>query len=192
MGFLILHGWQNRRPPAHWQHWLAGQLTDLGHQVDYPQLPDPDEPDLDRWLDELETRIRGLDGPRTVIGHSLGCLLWLNGVARGRVPEPVDRVLLVAPPSTSVLRSLPAISAFAAPALTPADVAAAAGHTRLVASDDDPYAPESAAEDYGKPLGLDTDLLAGGGHLNHQSGYGPWPSVLTWALSADPAVRITR
>ena len=48
--FLILHGWQNHRPAAHWQHWLADRLTDLGHEVAYPQLPEPDDPDLERWL----------------------------------------------------------------------------------------------------------------------------------------------
>jgi hypothetical protein len=52
-GFLLLHGWQNHRPAGHWQHWLAGQLTALGYEVAYPQLPDPDHPDLERWLAEL-------------------------------------------------------------------------------------------------------------------------------------------
>ncbi|WP_436523255.1 RBBP9/YdeN family alpha/beta hydrolase [Actinoplanes sp. HUAS TT8] len=192
MGFLILHGWQNRRPPEHWQHWLAGQLTDLDHQVDYPQLPDPDEPDLERWLAELTTRLDGLDGPRTVIAHSLGCLLWLNGAARGLITTPVDRVLLVAPPSIAVTRSHPEIAAFAPATLIPAEVAAASRYTRLVVSDDDPYAPEGAAvEDYGKPLALDIDLLRGGAHLNHESGYGPWPAVLTWATSPDPSPPIS-
>ena len=45
--FLILHGWQNHRPKDHWQHWLADRLGELGHQVTYPQLPDPDDPDLE-------------------------------------------------------------------------------------------------------------------------------------------------
>lgn len=193
MSHLILHGWQNRRPPAHWQHWLAGQLTESGHQVDYPQLPDPDEPDLARWLDQLTTRLAAAHEPRTVICHSLGCLLWLNAVARGLITVPVDRVLLVAPPSVSVTRSHPEIAAFVPPPLRPEDLAAAARHTRLVISDNDPYAPEgAAAEDYGTPLGLDVDLLGGGFHLNHESGYGPWPSVLAWAVSPDATPRITR
>jgi predicted alpha/beta hydrolase family esterase len=191
VSFLVLHGWQNRRPPAHWQHWLAGELTGLGHRVDYPQLPDPDEPDLERWLHELTTRVRSATEPVTVICHSLGCLLWLNGVARGLITTPVDRVLLVAPPSPSVTLSVPEIAGFAPPAMDPAALDAAAGHTRLVASVDDPYAPEGAAVAYGGPLALDTDVLPGGAHLNHESGYGPWPSVLAWSTSPDPTQRIT-
>ena len=27
MGFLIVHGWENRRPEGHWQRWLAGALA---------------------------------------------------------------------------------------------------------------------------------------------------------------------
>lgn len=55
--FLILHGWQNHRPEGHWQHWLAARLTDLGHEVVYPQLPDPDNPELDVWLAEFERHL---------------------------------------------------------------------------------------------------------------------------------------
>jgi predicted alpha/beta hydrolase family esterase len=36
---LIRHGWQNRRPEG---HWLAGRLRDDGHEVRYPQFPEPD------------------------------------------------------------------------------------------------------------------------------------------------------
>ncbi|AWZ04031.1 MULTISPECIES: alpha/beta hydrolase [unclassified Streptomyces] len=185
-GFLLLHGWQNRRPAGHWQHWLAGRLTELGHAVDYPQLPAPDRPDPERWLSELRTR---LDGPRaeryTVVCHSLACLLWLRAAARDAVPVPVDQVLLVAPPSSGFLEQNPEIAGFAAPEVTPAQLAAAAGYTRLVAGDDDPCCPEGAAAAYAAPLGLPVDVLSGGGHLGMDAGYGAWPSLLDWCL--DPA-----
>jgi predicted alpha/beta hydrolase family esterase len=37
--FLVLHGWQNRRPREHWQHWLTDSLRATGERVRYPQLP---------------------------------------------------------------------------------------------------------------------------------------------------------
>ncbi|WP_433828631.1 RBBP9/YdeN family alpha/beta hydrolase [Actinoplanes sp. CA-015351] len=118
--FLLLHGWQNRRPPEHWQHWLAGELIKLGHSVDYPQLPDPDFPLLEDWLAELRTRVAAMSGNRrTVLCHSLGCLLWLNAAARAEVPLQVDRVLLVAPPSPSITLSNPEIAGFAITAAVP-------------------------------------------------------------------------
>ncbi|MBG0563058.1 RBBP9/YdeN family alpha/beta hydrolase [Actinoplanes aureus] len=183
--FLLLHGWQNRRPPAHWQHWLAGELTRLGHPVDYPQLPHPDHPDLDTWLTELQTRVAALPGRRrTVLCHSLSCLLWLNAAARSAVPVPVDRVLLVAPPSREITLSLPEIAAFAVPeTLTPDHLRAAAKHTRLIGTDNDPYCPAGPAPAYGDRLDIPTLVLPGAAHLNVDAGYGSWPSLLDWCLS---------
>ena len=39
--FLVLHGWQNRRPAGHWQWQLTEALRSAGEQVLYPQLPSP-------------------------------------------------------------------------------------------------------------------------------------------------------
>ncbi|MFG1810889.1 RBBP9/YdeN family alpha/beta hydrolase [Streptomyces sp. NPDC049040] len=182
--FVILHGWQNRRPPGHWQHWLAARLAELGHEVAYPQLPDPDEPDLAVWLAALRALLAGPRRWHTVVCHSLACALWLHAVAREDTALAVERVLLVAPPSAGFLRQHPQVAAFAPPALAPGR-AAAAGRTRIVCGDDDPCCPEGAATEFGVPLGLPVDIVAGGGHLTPDSGYGPWPSVLDWCL--DPS-----
>lgn len=187
-GFLLLHGWENRRPAGHWQHWLAGRLAGLGHQVGYPQLPDPDHPDLEQWLAELHHQLAALRSQeRTVICHSLACLLWLHAAAHHDLSLPVDRVLLVAPPSASVLGQHPAIAAFAEPPVTAKQLSDAARYTAILASDNDPYCPEGAAGEYGRPLGLRTELLPGAGHLDLEAGYGPWPWVLEWCLSPNAA-----
>ena len=74
---LILHGWQNRRPDGHWQRWLAAELASRGSTVHYPQLPEPDAPVLDDWIDAVESQLRDTDAASlTVVAHSLGCLLW--------------------------------------------------------------------------------------------------------------------
>ncbi|WP_411148498.1 RBBP9/YdeN family alpha/beta hydrolase [Streptomyces sp. A30] len=186
--YLILHGWQNHRPKDHWQHWLADRLTALGHHVTYPQLPDADDPDLDVWLGELARHLGALRGAgeRVVVAHSASALLWLHAVTRA-VPGAgdVDRVLLVAPPSASVLVRHPEVAAFAAP---PLDFALPTP-TRLVAGDDDPYCPEGARTLFGDPLGIPTETLPGAAHLDLDAGYGPWPAVLDWCL--DPDAKIT-
>lgn len=185
--YLILHGWQNHRPAQHWQHRLADRLTDLGHHVTYPQLPDPDDPDLDTWLTELARYLAELPaGERVVLAHSASALLWLHAVARG-LPgtDGVDRVLLVAPPSASVLVRHPEVAAFAPPALD----LTLPGPTRLVAGDDDPYCPEGARETFAEPLGIPADILPGAAHLDLDAGYGDWPAVLEWCL--DPKAPLT-
>lgn len=127
-------------------------------------------------------------GERVVVAHSLSCLLWLHAAARGLVDPPADRVLLVAPPSPEATASYPEIAGFVAP-LDPASAhASSRAAVRLVASDRDEYSTEGSAHDvYGEPLGLDSEVLVGAGHLTIDDGYGPWPAVLAWCL--DPAVR---
>ena len=198
--FLILHGWQNRRPKNHWQHWLADRLTELGHHVTYPQLPDPDAPDLEVWLTELARHLDELPGtpgspekpgtPRTpdrvVLAHSASAVLWLHAVQRGVEKEgDFSRVLLVGPPSASVLVRHPEVAGFAPPSLD----FALPGEVRLVAGDDDPYCPEGARAAYGDPLRIPTEIIPGAAHLDLDAGYGSWPAVLDWCL--DPSVKLT-
>ncbi|MEU2116507.1 alpha/beta hydrolase [Streptomyces sp. NPDC016459] len=180
--YLILHGYQNHRPPGHWQHWLAGELRARGHEVRYPQLPAPDAPVLEEWLAALgEHADRPAEGEFVVLAHSLSVLLWLRAGARR---PAADRVLLVAPPSPPVTASIPGIAAFA----DGLDLTETGLGARLVYADDDPYCPEGADLHYGVPLGLDVDHVPGGGHLNPDWGYGEWASLLEWC--EDPAVRI--
>jgi predicted alpha/beta hydrolase family esterase len=187
--FLVVHGWQNHRPEGHWQRWLSDELRGLGQDVAYPAMPSPDEPDVDEWLDVLDRELAAMPrtGERVVVCHSLACLLWLHAAVAGRVLDPVDRLLLVAPPSPAVALSYPLIAAFAPPPVTAAQLAATTRRARLVASDDDPYCPGGAHVEYGS-LGLDADVLAGAGHLDLEAGYGSWPSVLRWCL--DPVTRL--
>jgi predicted alpha/beta hydrolase family esterase len=178
--FLILHGWQGPGPD-HWYTWLAERLRASGETVALPALPDTDRPRLQRWQPVLEEELAALSGERIVLCHSLGAVLWLHHVTEHESPDPfAERVLLVAPPSPAV--SEPELrSFFPVPLDAGAVRRSAAGGTRLVCSDNDPYCPEGAASAYGEPLELPVDVLAGEGHLNPDSGHGPWPEVEAWA-----------
>ena len=186
MHVLILHGWKGSGP-EHWQTWLAGRLGERGVAVRFPDLPDCEVPCPDRWGAALHPELDALgeEGERVVVCHSLGCVLWLREAARVRAP--VDRVVLVAPPGPGA--AVPELSRFYPTRADHDAVLAAAAHTRLVCSDDDPYCPEGAAAAWGEPLGLEVDLLRGQGHLNVEAGYGPWPAMEAWVLGAAPRLR---
>jgi serine hydrolase len=186
--FLILHGVENRRPPEHWQHWLAEQLRRRREIVLYPQLPDSDNPRLDSWLELVRAELAQLgDGERIVLCHSLAALAWLHLADRLAGGERVHRVLLVSPPSPDVL--WPEIAHFAAPAhLEPASIRSASATTRIVSSDNDPYCPPCADHLYAQPLQIPADRIPGGGHLSIDDGYGAWPSVLAWCLDGTAPV----
>jgi uncharacterized protein len=180
--FLILHGIGNRRPPQHWQFLLAADLVERGHDVRYPQFPNPDSPSLDEWLEVLASELEAMVGPRrTVVCHSLACLLWFHAATRSLV-NPVDRVLLVSPPASDrVPREgasfrIGALDARAVRNSATTDMA-------IVCSDADPYNPQGAATLYGEPLGVTAMVIEGAAHITPDSGYGSWPFVLDWCLS---------
>ena len=180
--FLILHGIENRRPPEHWHRRLADRLRDAGEQVAYPQLPGPDAPRYPDWRDLLRAELDMLGGgERVVVCHSLGCTLWL----RASPQPPVDRVLLVAPPSRrTVVRIAPS---FAEGRIDPAAAGSAAAHTTLVCSDADPYNPEGEGPGLAEAMGARLHVIPGGGHLSAGDGYGTWPAVEAWCLDPGSA-----
>ncbi len=174
--FLILHGWQSSGP-GHWQTWLAGRLRANGEHVHYPDLPDADDPMLDTWLDAVAGELDSMpEGGTTVVCHSLACCLWLHHVDRGG--SQAERLLLVAPPEP--LEQVPSFFPVPFPELT--------SETRLACSDDDPFAPAGAAGLYGEPLGVPVDLLPGAGHVNPETGFGPWPEAEAWCLGQRDSV----
>lgn len=183
MRFLILHGWQGSGPD-HWQTWLAARLRRAGHHVQYPQLPKCDEPCPDRWGAAFRAELAELmagPGERAVVGHSLGCVLWLREVHRIGGAQRVDRVALVAPPCPGA--EVPELAAFYPSGADRRTVGSAADVTRLVCSDNDPYCPGGGADrHWAAPLGLSVDLLPGAGHINVDSGFGPWPEMEAWCL----------
>src|SRR5206468_3806357 len=111
-----------------------------------------------------------------IVAHSLGCLLWFHNAMVGSDLAPPNRVLLVAPPNQALLDH-PDLKAFLAagfetsPAAAGRVKGASRSPTRLICSDNDHYCPEGAVSAYGRPLGLDVDLLSGQAHLDLDAGY---------------------
>jgi len=184
--YLILHGIANERPPEHWEFQLAAELVRGGYDVRYPGLPDPDTPSLDAWLSVLADELDAMTGDeRTVICHSLACLLWFHAAGRGlTVRRPVDRLLLVSPPDSA---SVP--DAGASFRIFQLDVEAirqsATSELAMVSSDADPYNPTGAQALYGEPLGIRATVIAGAGHITPASGYGRWLWVERWSTRSS-------
>lgn len=175
---VVLPGW-NGSGDGHWQTWLEEQLRAEGREARRPVFGDLDHPDLADWLAALRTCLADLPADAyDVVAHSLGAVLWLHHVANPGDSPRAARVLLVAPPSPRT--DIDEIAAFFPPPMDIDTVRRGADGTVLVAGDDDPYLPEGIAAAYGLPLKMATTVVAGGGHLNVESGYGEWPAVLDW------------
>jgi predicted alpha/beta hydrolase family esterase len=186
---LILHGWTNRRQPGHWQRHLATALRQQGHVVAYPQFPSTDQPKLNEWQELLAAELDLLSeieaGETIVIGHSLGCINWIQGAATGLITEPVDRVLLVAPADPIVLGEVEGLKVTLTDPEVVAATHASTASLTVLASDKDKWTPRGIQATFGDPLGLEAVILPGAGHLSLDDGFGFWQGVIDWVNNPE-------
>lgn len=154
---IVLVPGLNNSGPAHWQSWLEA----LYPQARRIQQEHWHEPDLPRWSEAIRTTLSPHQ-PALLVAHSFGCLAAIR-VAQ-QAPEAVSGVLLVAPPDPARFRL--ETPAFARP-LTRRAV--------LVGSENDPWMSIERAGALADALGADFLNLGRAGHINAESGHGPWP-----------------
>lgn len=174
---VLFHGVEHRRPTNHWLWWIAEELRQRRIPVQYPQMPSPDAPRLDEWMALARAELGMLgSGDRIVVTHSLGGLMWSH--LAPTLPSDLlpSRVLIVAPPSNSVLWDT--IAHFAADdAARPGDFAP----TTVLARARDEYRTGSLS-DFAEAWGADAIEIEGEGHLTPDDGHGPLPIALEWIL----------
>ena len=189
---LIHHGWTNVRPEGHWARLTAAGLREKGHQVWYPQFPDPDTPDATKWQALLKQESDMMDelalGEKIAICHSLGTTNWLLGAMNDIYKKPFDRVLLVAPPDPQVLATSDDIGTSPLNLADPQLAIAAhkwAKNLTVIASDDDQWLPRGVGI-YEPALKVKPLIFEGAGHFSLDQGWGPWPGLSNWIESANP------
>jgi uncharacterized protein len=160
--FLIQPGWQNSGP-HHWQtHWQA-QLGRFARRV--PQQ-DWMVPERIAWVEILEQTIRRTSSPIVVLAHSIGCMATVFAIRSA----PVAAVVLVAPADAERPNAPGALHSF-----TPIPMESLTTPALVIASDSDPYCDLERAEDFAQAWKADLEIVRGGGHINADAGYGPWP-----------------
>jgi predicted alpha/beta hydrolase family esterase len=175
---VLLHG-RGGIDPDGWQSWLAGELTQAGREVRYPELPGVPDPTLDEWLGALRDTLNGLPADGfDVVTHSLGSILWLHHAMNPADSPRPARVALVSLPAPARVQEV--VSTFAPVPLDIDAIRKAADGTVLVGGDDDPACPGGVARVYGAPLKMAATMIVGAGHLTSESGYAQFPAMLDW------------
>ena len=194
---LIIHGWTNRRPVGHWQRSLAAALRDQGHLVSYPQLPNPDQPILDEWLEVLTAELDQFDEvasrasePLIVLAHSLGCVAWMQLADRGLLKQPADRVLLVAPPEPAPISPVPTFVMDLSDGRAERMIKGSAREVILVGSDADVWQPSGIQAGVGDMIGLEAVVVHGAKHFSTLDGFTQWQGVIDWVN--DPSADLTK
>jgi predicted alpha/beta hydrolase family esterase len=169
---VVLAGYEGSGPD-HWQTLWAERMADaiVVEHDDWIAV------DRERWVAEAREQLPAGE-PLMLIGHSIGSLiaaelladpgeLTIVGGWLVAIPDPHGAQF---PATAHGFRSLLGLPA-------PEHRNRLASHAPLVgivASEDDPYASVAWSELQAEAWGAGFELLPGAGHINADSGYGPW------------------
>ena len=160
--FLIQPGWQNSGP----HHWQTLWEMRLGGAAKRIVQQDWMIPDRDTWVRTIEQTILQAAHPVIVLAHSVGCMATVFALERAKVAA----VVLVAPADTERPGAPEPLQSF-----SPIPMQRLTAPALVVASDDDPYCSLARARAFAQAWKADLEVIPGGGHINGESGFGPWP-----------------
>jgi predicted alpha/beta hydrolase family esterase len=130
---------------------------------------DWEKPNRLEWEEAIAREVKTCARPVVIIAHSLGVVATLH--AAQRAGEKIAGAFLVAPPSESVIRELPQVDA----AFLPLPRVRLPFPATLVGSRNDPYADAPFTQQLAQDIGAKFIDAGDAGHLNVDSGHGPWP-----------------
>jgi predicted alpha/beta hydrolase family esterase len=133
-----------------------------------------DRPDRNLWTDALRREVAVADRPVILIGHSGGVMTIAHAFADAGRPDGIRGAFLVAPPE---IRTVVGIIA-GAESFDPRPTAPLPFPSMMIASRSDPYCAFDAATDMAFDWGSAIVDAGDCGHINRDSGHGPWPEGL--------------
>lgn len=154
---LIIPG-LNSSGAAHWQTWFESQIPDAIRVIQ----PDWKRANLAEWSSRVRRDISRRAGPILIAAHSFGALAAVQAAEDYR--ERIVGALLVAPadPEKFGIADLLPDRPLGFPAT-------------IVASSNDPWLSIERALGLATRWGANFVDLGDAGHINTESGFGPWP-----------------
>lgn len=92
---IILHGWKGV-PEGAWRPWLKKELEEKGFEVRVPQMPNADNPEVDKWVTHISSVVGTPNKNTYLVGHSLGCIASLRYIESLEAGQQVGGAVLVA------------------------------------------------------------------------------------------------
>ena len=161
---LIVPGYQNSGPD-HWQSRWEKKLS-TARRVEQQEWS---KPVRDEWSDRVARAVNLSDRPAVIVAHSLGIPTVIN--AMPKFIQHVAGAFFVAPPDV------------ANPEIRPKHLMTFGPYPRkrlpfptiVVGSRNDSYCAYETAEDIAAAWGALLVDAGEAGHINSESGHGPWP-----------------
>ncbi len=174
---LLVPGFGNSGPD-HWQsRWERNLRT--ARRVEQASWESPDEA---VWSSAIRAAVTGAARPVVLVGHSLGVAAIAH--AASRLPEgQVAGAFLVGPADTDAIAGWPlpdGLPSWPASVLTfaPMPMQRLPFPARVIASSNNVFCSIERAEAITTAWGGELSVIANAGHINAESGHGPWPDGL--------------
>lgn len=164
MRTLIIPGWYGSGP-GHWQSWwlATDQEARLVEQADWAH------PSVDSWVKAAARAAEDRPGS-VLVSHSLGGALVAH-LAQRYPGLPIAGALIVAPADVDDRSwTSPELASFA-----PVPTRRLGFRSIVVASRNDPYVSFARASALAAHWGAEIVDAGDAGHINADSGFGPWP-----------------
>ncbi|MBP0614122.1 RBBP9/YdeN family alpha/beta hydrolase [Jiella mangrovi] len=181
---VVLHG-AHGGPDTNWFPWLHAELERNGTDVVRPRFPTPEGQSIDAWMAAYAEAVPHSVKGTILVGHSLGAAMALRVIERAT--EPFAGLFLAAPFAGALgLPDYDPINAsfFAEPFEWKTIRQLRGTSCCCWAGDDDPYVPLARSQEVADHLGVPLKVVAGGGHLNDETGFASFPSLRDALLSA--------
>lgn len=155
--------------PEHWQSRWEKKLS-TARRV---EMGDWDRPHRAMWTEKLATAVNAAQKPVVIVAHSLGVVAVAHAAPQFK-PGKVAGAYLVALPDIEDISRVPA----EARGFEPIPREKLAFPSVLVASRTDPYCAFAKAQAIAAEWGARFETAGDCGHINVDSGQGPWPEGL--------------
>jgi len=164
---LIIPGYKNSGP-KHWQSRWEAKLS-TARRVEQHAWS---KPVCEEWTDNICKAVSEATLPVVIVAHSLGVAATIKSVPK--VGDRITGAFLVAPPDV------------ANPKIRPRHLQTFGPYTRdplpfpsiVIASRNDPFSSYDAADEAAAAWGSVIMDAGEAGHINDDSGFGPWPEGL--------------
>lgn len=176
---VIVHGWEGS-PTSDWIGWATEAFRNKGYDVLAPEMPDTNNPVIEKWIEHLRLVVGVVDENTYFIGHSIGCQTIMRFLET--VDAKVGGAIFVAG-WFDLTNQGEEEKVIAKPWIeTPIDYAKVRGNLAksvVVLSDNDPYVPyEETKNGFETRLGSEAITIPGAGHVTVADGFGPFPQLL--------------
>lgn len=174
---LLVPGWGNSGPD-HWQSRWERNLRTARRIVQDSW----DQPLEEAWSARIREAVSEATRPVVLVGHSLGVAAIVHAaksigeglVAGAFLVGPADTDIIARWPLPEGLTSWPVdLQTFA-----PMPVARLPFPARIICSSNDAFCATERAQQLAAAWGGDLTIIANAGHINAESGHGPWPDGL--------------